>query len=65
VALDASRLYARNVLTLVEHLWDGESLVIDPEDEITGPTLLGHDSEIRNARVAAELAAEREGGASS
>jgi NAD(P) transhydrogenase subunit alpha len=65
VALDASRLYARNVLTLVEHLWDGESLVIDPEDEITGPTLLGHESEIRNARVAAELAAEREGGASS
>lgn len=65
VASDASRLYARNVLTLVEHLWDGEKPAIDLGDEITGPTLLTHGGEIRNSRVTEELRAERERGSSS
>jgi proton-translocating NAD(P)+ transhydrogenase subunit alpha len=65
VPSDASRMYARNVLTLVEHLWDGERVVIDAADEITGPALLTQGGEIRNERVIEELRAERAGGASS
>lgn len=58
VPLDASRVYSRNVLTLVEHLMSEEGLTIDPEDEITAGALLTLGSEIRNERVAEALAAE-------
>ena len=67
VPLDASRVYSRNVLTLVEHLMSEEGLTIDPEDEITAGALLTQGSEIRNERVAEALAAEtaQAGGTSS
>jgi len=58
VPLDASRVYARNVLTLVEHLAKEGDLVIDREDEITAGALLTHGGEICNERVAEALAAE-------
>jgi NAD(P) transhydrogenase subunit alpha len=65
VPLDASRVYSRNVLALVEHLTAEGRLAIDREDEITAGALLTHGGEICNAQVAAALAAEREGGSSS
>ena len=58
VPLDASRVYARNVLALVEHLLSEEGLTVDREDEITTGALLTHDGEIHNERVAAAVAAE-------
>ena len=62
VPLDASRVYARNVLSLVEHLGPEGSLTIDREDEITSGALLTIDGKIFNARVAQALRAEQEGG---
>ncbi|MCZ6726648.1 MAG: Re/Si-specific NAD(P)(+) transhydrogenase subunit alpha [Acidobacteria bacterium] len=62
VPLDASRVYARNVLSLVEHLSPEGSLTIDREDEITSGALLTTDGKIFNARVAQALRAEQEGG---
>jgi hypothetical protein len=35
MAADASRLYARNVTTLLEHLAPGGTLALDFDDEIT------------------------------
>jgi NAD(P) transhydrogenase subunit alpha len=47
--LHASQMFGRNVLTLLQHLTskDGNTLVIDPADEITGAMLVTHDGVIR------------------
>jgi len=58
VPLDASRVYSRNVLTLVEHLLAEDGLTIDREDEITAGALLTQSGEICNERVAEAIAAE-------
>ena len=46
--LDASRLYSRNVVTLLEHLVDDGELRLDFEDEITDAVCLAHAGEIRS-----------------
>ncbi|MEM7737846.1 MAG: Re/Si-specific NAD(P)(+) transhydrogenase subunit alpha [Deinococcota bacterium] len=53
VARDASQMYASNIGSLLEHLWDKESKTItfDLEDDITQGALLTHQGEIRDERV--------------
>lgn len=44
VAADASRMYARNILELVKRMVSDEGqLVVDPEDDVVGPALVGND----------------------
>ena len=47
--LHASQMFGRNVLTLLQHLTskEGNTLVVDPADEITGAMLVTHDGQIR------------------
>jgi len=47
--LHASQMFGRNVLTLLQHLTakEGNALVIDPSDEITGAMLVTHHGQIR------------------
>jgi NAD(P) transhydrogenase subunit alpha len=45
----ASQMFSRNVLTLLQHLITKEgALVINLEDEITGPMCLAHDGQVRS-----------------
>jgi NAD(P) transhydrogenase subunit alpha len=53
---DASRLYARNVLTLLQHLMKDGALNFDYSDEITRGTTLTHDGEITHEPTLAALA---------
>ena len=46
VPRDASTLYARNLLVVIEHLVEDGALRIDPGDEITGAMLLTHDGQV-------------------
>ncbi|MBM4383886.1 MAG: Re/Si-specific NAD(P)(+) transhydrogenase subunit alpha [Deltaproteobacteria bacterium] len=48
---DASRLFSRNVVTLVTHLVKDAKLALDLADEITRGTLLTHAGEITQALV--------------
>ena len=57
VAFDASRMYARNVVTFVEHLVKDGALHLDLEDEITAGALLTHGGQVTNERVRAALGA--------
>jgi H+-translocating NAD(P) transhydrogenase subunit alpha len=47
--LHASQMFGRNVLTLLQHLTskEGQTLVVDPTDEITGAMLVTHEGQIR------------------
>ncbi len=45
--LHASQMFSRNVLTLLQHLMKDGPVVIDLNDEITGPMCLAHGGEIR------------------
>jgi NAD(P) transhydrogenase subunit alpha len=54
--LDASILYARNVLELVLHVVKGDKLNLELEDEITKGTLLTHEGKVLHAPTAALLA---------
>jgi NAD(P) transhydrogenase subunit alpha len=47
MASDASRLYARNVVSLVEHLAPGGELTLDFEDEITAAACVARPQEVR------------------
>ena len=51
----ASQMYARNVASLVDHIFDDED-EIDYEDEITAATCVTHDGRITNDRVRDNLA---------
>ncbi|MBO0701630.1 MAG: Re/Si-specific NAD(P)(+) transhydrogenase subunit alpha [Candidatus Dormibacteraeota bacterium] len=51
VAVDASRLYARNVATLVQHLVQEGSLHLDFEDEITAGSCVTHDGGLVSERA--------------
>jgi NAD(P) transhydrogenase subunit alpha len=53
--LDASTLYARNVLALVQHIAPRAAIKIDLEDEITKGTLLVHGGHVVHAATAALL----------
>lgn len=58
VARDASEMYASNLFSLVQHLWEEEQggLRLEPEgDEVLGHCLLTRAGEVRDARVAATL----------
>jgi NAD(P) transhydrogenase subunit alpha len=52
MAHDASLLYSRNVLALVEHMLKEGKLEIDPEDDVLSGTLLTHEGEILHAPTA-------------
>jgi NAD(P) transhydrogenase subunit alpha len=53
---DASRLYARNIFTLLQHLMKDGALVFDDTDEITRDTTLTRDGEITHKPTLAALA---------
>ena len=55
VALDASRVYARNLASLLLHLVKDGALALDLEDEITKGALLTHDGQVVNPAVRAKL----------
>jgi H+-translocating NAD(P) transhydrogenase subunit alpha len=58
---DASLLYARNVLSLLQLLLDKEGrLAVDLGDEIVAGTLLTHEGKVHHAPTADLLGAERE-----
>lgn len=61
VPMDASLLYARNVLALFDHVTKDGELAIDPADEITSAVLLTHEGRVLHA--ATRTALEGEGGA--
>jgi NAD(P) transhydrogenase subunit alpha len=44
--VDASTIYARNVAALLLYLWRDGKLALDPQDAITGPTLLTHQGAV-------------------
>ena len=45
MAADASRLYARNVIALLQHLAPGGELTLDFDDEITGGACVARPTE--------------------
>jgi H+-translocating NAD(P) transhydrogenase subunit alpha len=46
--LHASQMFSRNVLTLLQHLIKEGQVVIDLDDEITGPMCLTHAGQVRS-----------------
>ena len=55
----ASRMYARNILSLLLYIVQDGTLRLDFEDEIIGSACVTHDGSIRNEKVRA--AADRSG----
>jgi H+-translocating NAD(P) transhydrogenase subunit alpha len=51
VPYHASQLYAKNIVTFLRHLVKDGKLEINPEDEITRGTLVGHGGEIVEPRI--------------
>ncbi len=51
IAADASRLYAKNVVSLLEHLQHEGELRFDPDDEISAACCVAHGGEVVNDRV--------------
>ena len=45
VAEDASRMYARNLLEVVQRLVQDGTVVVDPEDPVVGPAIVGIEAE--------------------
>ncbi len=58
VSNHASQMYAKNLVTFLQHLMKAGSLRIDFEDEITRGTLVTHQGEIVNQTVRALLGAD-------
>jgi NAD(P) transhydrogenase subunit alpha len=52
---DASRVYARNLATLLQHLVKDGALALDLEDEITRGALVTRDGEVVHPAVRAKL----------
>jgi NAD(P) transhydrogenase subunit alpha len=46
--LHASQMFSRNVLTLLQHLMKDGQVVIDLNDEITGPMCVAHGGQVRS-----------------
>jgi NAD(P) transhydrogenase subunit alpha len=46
--LHASQMFSRNVLTLLQHLIKEGQVVIDLNDEITGPMCVAHGGHVRS-----------------
>lgn len=55
VPLDASRMYARNMLTFLTHITKDGELNLDFEDEITGGTCITHGGKIVHEAVSKAL----------
>ena len=53
VPAHASQMYAKNVITFLDHLIEEGELKFDLEDEITGGAMLTHEGAIVNDRVKA------------
>jgi NAD(P) transhydrogenase subunit alpha len=56
-AVDASRMFSRNLVTLIAHLVDEGKLVLDREDEITNGTLVAYAGEVVHEAVLTQLGA--------
>jgi NAD(P) transhydrogenase subunit alpha len=56
-AVDASRMFSRNLVTLIAHLVDEGKLVLDREDEITNGTLVAYAGEVVHEAVLKQLGA--------
>jgi proton-translocating NAD(P)+ transhydrogenase subunit alpha len=54
-AVDASRVYARNLATLLLHLVKDGALTLDLEDEITKGSLATRDGQVVHPAVRAKL----------
>jgi NAD(P) transhydrogenase subunit alpha len=55
MAHDASLLYARNLLALINHLTGEDGITIDADDEIVAGMLLTHGGEVRHAGFVEEV----------
>lgn len=53
----ASQMYAKNLVTFLDHLLEDGKLEIDLEDEITSATLVAHEGDLRNEAVKSRLSA--------
>ena len=63
VAADASRMYARNLIALLERIGRGDAeLVIDLEDEIVGGCCITHGGEVVHPRARSVLGLDEPGG---
>jgi NAD(P) transhydrogenase subunit alpha len=47
VAVHASQMYSRNVLTLIEEMLDAGEVRIDLDNDVVGPSTITHGGEIR------------------
>ncbi len=63
VPAHTSQLYAKNLVTFLDHLLEDGQLKIDLEDEITSGTLITHEGEVVNERIRGLLAARGTGSA--
>ncbi len=60
VPTDASRMYARNLLSLLERLrGDDGAYALDLDDDIVGPTVVTHDGVLRHQRTRSLLGSDR------
>ena len=59
VPFDASQMYARNVVSFLEHVLQEGELRLDRKDEIVRETLVTHEGEVVHARVRELLGAAR------
>ncbi len=58
VAVHASQMYSKNMVTLLKHLIDEGKLKIDMDDEITAGTLVGKGGEVLHPMVRDQLGLE-------
>jgi NAD(P) transhydrogenase subunit alpha len=59
IPTDASRMYARNLVALLERMrGEDEELLIDLDDDIVGPTAVTHQGEVRHPRSRSLLGLE-------
>lgn len=56
---DASEMYGRNLVALLDHLITDGALVIDPEDEIAAAVCVTRDGSVQDPRVLAALEGAR------
>ena len=57
-ARTASQMLSHNLLTLLDHLLDGDHLVLDPDDEITAAMMVATDGAVVGEEVRARLQAD-------
>ena len=55
VPAHASQMYAKNVVTFLEHLVEDGQIVLDFSDEITAGTVMTHGGQVVNERLGGTL----------